>query len=341
MDTSSFDPFNLLALTQDIDGRCFRVMAKDFPAVVSETGLVSIKEKLLQEIAPLLAEVMNDLQDLQRYLKSDEIIGTGRTGSGRLIPGVKEMVEELPRVYRPLNLKGDLQADQAVRESFCLDRVKWIVDTWVQISGHLTQRLSAEVPVTKAVEDDGQTYRVPRPLEINSLNSTWQLLRRTTVEYLQAKADLLRVRGEDVPHVAANLGRGKKDTLNDALEAFWENRVYASTLLLSALREALVNLLKLNGPDVPIDLRLVLTSRLVDAASSVGLPLPHDSEVVIQLAAELEKDFYYTSAVRLTPIALLYPAVRILAETVDRINALPPQPAVREGVIQVLTRTGR
>ena len=196
------------------------------------------------------------------------------------------------------------------------------------------RRMDAAMPSTSTLQEGGETFKVPRPAEIDAINSHWQMLRRATMEYFQAKTDLLRACGQDVPRISVDMKMDRNYALNDALGAFWDNESYAPLLLLYSVRDALINVLRLRDPDVPFDLRQVMTSQLLYVSHTVGLTLPFPAEVSCNLIAELENHENYCVPVGM---AVFYPAMRILEMTVRALNGMPPQDEVRQRLLRSIT----
>ena len=88
----NIDPFNLVSLSDEINDRCLRIMASDFPAVVNEESLNKLKEKFKDETISLFTEMLNDWQNLRDRTNLPDLMG-----NDWIIPTVEMMVQQFPR----------------------------------------------------------------------------------------------------------------------------------------------------------------------------------------------------------------------------------------------------
>jgi len=326
------DPFKLHKLAEDIDRRTFRIMAEDFNKAVAPDALTALKDNIRQEVSTLVAEFVNDLMELKQRLGLEELLSPDQR-----IPTVAELAQQLPLMYSGPSLAKHSGEDQEAWKRWTLTRLNWIIHSWFQVYGSLTQRLDPTSPVSAVAQpvDTGgaNPIEVPQPMQIELAASTWQLVRRMTLEYLQAKANLLQAYGQDVPSVNINWVREANQVWRDAEKAFWSNSLSADILLAHALRDALLQALQLTGPAYPVDMRSLDTCQLPFLAQRAGVPLPFTPQLLGDVAFQLES---YHSFCAKPDASLLYPLYRIVGEAVRHLLELPDDPTVPERVRQVL-----
>ena len=336
MNITNLDPFNIAKLTATIDRGMFRIFTRDFPAVVSEDSLKSIKLKLRDEAGTLITEMWNDIRHLNAHSK----VGNFLVSEDR-IPTLSQMAAQLPVIFTYPDRTGEAEADGKALIQHHIGRVKWTFNIWLQVYGQLLQRIAdgSPVAVETTIDFEGveELVRVPLPSEIEAINCAWQIARRLTFEYLQAKAELLIAAGEDVPRIAIDDDESSRDVV--ALRrAFWANEPNTSISMLFALRSALLRSTGLKGQDLPIDLRLLPTDQLIVLAHGAGVQFPIALELLGNIAYDLEGIFF---SCRPIAVSLLYPFYRILDTTIAHLNELPPNEEVHRQALGIISQNAK
>jgi len=329
---SDVDPFNLARLTEDIDRGFLRILMREFPSVVSEEALSNIRVKIRDEVRTLISEMLSDIQNLNTlpavggFLKPDERIQT-----------VKQMAEQLATVFDISTASDEKEDTKSI--AYWQGRAKWIFFIWLQVYGNLMQRVGNSEAVvgetTFQFEGGDEHIRVPLPSQIDNMYNIWQLTRRLTLEYLQAKAELLIASGENVPHIQITHDDAKERGTIELSKAFWGNNPQGSLMILHSLRSVLLSVLQLDNRELPIDLRLLPTNQLILLAHESGIQLPFALEVLGNLTYDLEGSYYHCRPI---PVHILYPIYRIMDETITYLSNLKPSEEVAERALAILSQ---
>jgi hypothetical protein len=331
------DPFHLRELSEDIERRTFQILVNDFPSIVSLDALNKVRLDLLNEINTLIAELMNDVLALQQHLGIEDIINRESR-----IYSLPELAELLPTLCRITPEPDGVAASSEDLKQQCITQVKWVVHVWMQVFANLAQRLSDKNPMAVQVEvrsgDEDKLVSVPLPMEIDIAVSTWQMVRRLVMEYLQKKADLLRAYGDNLRPIMINYTHDNDLAWNEARSAFWNNTSTAAVVLLQGMRDAFLQALDLRGPEYPVDLRMLPTDQLPFLAQRVGVIQPFDPKVLHTIALNLE---WWQAYCTIAPVSLLYTYYRIVGETVEKLQVQPPSQEMRRKVNEILAQCMR
>lgn len=324
------DPFHLVELTNDIDRRCFNVMVRDLPSVISVGAIRETRRKLRNEVRDLVSTMTTDWQELQRQTGRADILPPNH----RLLD-MEGLVELLPRVYSPPTLGAGTEGGAKALEDWYVDRVRWIIDSWFKVYGHLITRLSDETEPLGDVRldepGDKEAMPVPRPLELYTDMDLWRLVHRLTIEYVHARADLMRIADPSILPGAMQVS--DEDWLEVASEAFWRIKPSAPSLLIDALRQALLLTLRLPDPRLRVDLRALPTSSLVILAAEAGLAFPVEVQVLVDVVLHLEGCQAYCKT---PPASMLYPAYRIVDHVVKSLRTIAPRNTVVDKAVYLL-----
>jgi hypothetical protein len=325
--TAHLDPFQLLALSEDIDRQCQRLVARDLPKVVDEKALLALKVAVRDHLFSLFTEMLNEWRHLAEQAGDASIFD-----EQWVIPSVPEMTRQLPQIY--ISPPDDPDARKAWR----VERVRWVISSWLQMWGQLFAYLpKAEDEKTAAATPPPEPSLTPltRPFHLHAVLRIWQMLRLLTLEYLAKKADLLTELG--LNDISIDVADETPDILSQATEAFWQKRPDASLLLVLAMRDALLNRLNARERLRAIHVHLS-TSSLLSIAANAGLSFAHPVEVLGSIITDLEEQ--QNLGERLD-ISYLYPVFRILTDTVQQLQSAGDDAEVHlraSGILDQLAR---
>lgn len=326
----NIDPFNLVSLSEDINERCLRILASDFPAVVSEASLNTLKEKFRDEIFALFTEMLNDWQCLREKDNLSNLLG-----KDWVIPTVEMMVQKFPSIYQQPPSDELANGNQA-NIQWHAAQVEWTVNAWMQVWGHLTKQVQTKSvedgKVDKKRDDEELLIDIPRPSEILVITRLWQKIRVLTFEYLQKKARLLEAIGEE--SVQIDIANERRSLINEANQAFWEHKSDAHILLLQAFRETLIQTLRLNKEVAALPGQLS-TSNLLGIAYMSGLEFPFEAQVIGNIVFDLER---FQDNCEEPEVSYLYPAFRILDRVIRELSEMPFNEDAHKQVCAILNQ---
>ena len=154
--------------------------------------------------------------------------------------------------------------------------------------------------------------------EISLTVGAVQRLEELTAEYLDARANLLRVYGRPAIGLHVNWSRPTTAYMNLAWASYYRGEPTAAFLLLHALRVALLEYLHLSKLHPKYQLGSLPTHHLVVVAQRANIQLPLGPEKLGNILVDLEG-----AAARCEPIKpmLLFPYLRLGTFVVEKISS--------------------
>ena len=324
---SQLDPFHLVSLSEDIDNRCQRLVARELPKVVDEKALYNLKVALREETVSLLTEMLNEWRHLSEETGEDSIFD-----ETWIMPGVPEMAVQLPQVY------GGAPHGSEEKKAWRVARVRWTINAWLQMWGQMFAYLPAAdhtpefTDSSVNIDVEPSLDHAPKATEILAVMRVWQMLRVLTLEYLGKKSDLLVELGKMEKGI--NVVDEVPDVIYQAKEAFWSKRANAPSLLVLAIRDTLLSRLDIKEQLRGKPLRLSTPILLVLAADA-GVEMPHAVELLGNLCFDLESVQNLGDNLEL---AYFYSAFRILIQSAEHFESVEIAPSVQARAAMMLSQ---
>ena len=249
---------------------------------------------------------------------------------------LERAARELPLVYAEPSSGANPEEDRNARQEWLLLRVRWIIDIWFQVWMKLMCHLPSAVPspplpwAPPPLDPEAQRYH--RPGEMRQVIALWHMIKELTLEYIRAKADLLRQLDSSIPHVTVNRGVNAERLFAEATNAYWEYRPGAHLLLLQALRYAVVEALGLRDAEHPPELRAFATSQLLVLANGAGLTLPFSLDLLGNITFDLESA---VGRCQEPSLSYSFPVFQLLSAVIEEFLAAEKNPAIHERAIEI------